>query len=205
MKLLKKKKLLIFDCDGVLFDSHEANIAYFNSCLKKAEYPPLEKELHHKVVYMSVRQLLNEIMSDPCEADRVFRISQEIDYGPFIPLLVPMFDLDGVLTRLKGQYVIAVATNRGKSLEALFAHFNLESYFSYRISVLEARPKPDPDMLLKCVDNFGVRKSEAVYIGDTMSDYDAATNAGIDYIWVGNPMEQPNISSVEDLLQHLND
>jgi len=202
MALLQNKRLLIFDCDGVLFDSHEANIAYINSCLNAAEYPSLGKELHEKIVYMSVRQLIDEVTCDPLEADRIFRICQEIDYKLFIPKLVPLFDFDLVLTRLKKHYSLAVATNRGTSLDSLFAYFKLQRYFSCRISTLEASPKPDPDMLLQCIERFGVKKSEAVYIGDTLSDRIAASNAGIDYIWVGGS-EEPNIGSVKDLLRYI--
>jgi len=56
-------------------------------------------------------------------------------------------------------------------------------------------------MLVKCVNHFGVKKSQAIYIGDTLSDYTAAINAGIDYVWVGNDKEEPNIASVRDLLR----
>jgi phosphoglycolate phosphatase len=201
MAILDNKKLLIFDCDGVLFDSHEANLAYFDRCMKEAHYPPVGEELREKVVYMSVRQLINEIISDQTEAERVFRVCQEIDYSIFIPKLVPLFDFDTVFSRLKRHYHLAVATNRGKSLEALFAHFNLDQYFSFRVSTLDATPKPEPDMLLKCLVHFNIQKSEAVFIGDSISDRDAAANAGIDYIWVRNRQEEPNISSVRDLIQ----
>ncbi|OHD71228.1 MAG: hypothetical protein A2W19_10625 [Spirochaetes bacterium RBG_16_49_21] len=195
--------MLIFDCDGVLFDSHEANLAYFDRCLEEAHYPPVGQDLRDKVVYMSVRQLVSEITSNPEEADRVFRICQDIDYALFIPKLVPKFDFDHVLSRLKKQYHLAIATNRGKSIDTLSVHFNLERYFSYRISTLEALPKPDPDMLLKCLDRYGVKKTEALYLGDSISDLEAASNAGIDYIWVGNGNEAPNITSVKDLLSYL--
>src|SRR5208337_2633085 len=112
MGLLRNKRLLIFDCDGVLFDSHEANIAYFNSCLETSGHPPLDKELQDKVVYMSVRQLIDEIIYDPYEADRIFNACQYVDYAQFIPRLVPLFDFDRVLAGLNQHYTLFMATNR---------------------------------------------------------------------------------------------
>ncbi len=197
--MLHNKRLLIFDCDGVLFDSHEANIAYFNSCLEESGHPPLAEEMHEKVVYMSVRQLLDELIRDPVEADRTFEACQHIDYMRFIPKLRPLFDFDRVLARLRQSYILSIATNRGKSLEALFAHFRLDRYFSYKISTLEAKPKPDPDMLIKCMEHFCAGKSETVYIGDTPNDHAAASNAGIDCILVGETGET-DIKSVDELL-----
>jgi phosphoglycolate phosphatase len=199
MGLLRNKQLLIFDCDGVLFDSHDANIAYFNSCLEASGHPPLEKELQDKVVYMSVRQLIDEIIYDPHEADRIFDACQDVDYSKFIPKLMPLFDFDHVLARLKQSYTLSMATNRGRSLDALFSHFRLERFFSYRISTLEAKPKPDPEMLVKCMERFGAEKSETVYIGDTPNDRAAAINAGIDCILIGGTGES-DIKSVSELL-----
>jgi len=50
------------------------NIAYFDQCLISAGYPPLKKEQHEKVIYMSVRQLLMEIINSAAETDRVLKI-----------------------------------------------------------------------------------------------------------------------------------
>jgi len=50
--ILDNKSLLIFDCDGVLFYSHEANIAYFDQCFDFRRLPSLKKEQHEKVIYI---------------------------------------------------------------------------------------------------------------------------------------------------------
>jgi len=57
-------------------------------------------------------------------------------------------------------------------------------------------------MLIKCIEFFGIQKTEAIYLGDTASDQAAAANAGMDYLWVGGD-NAPGIQSVEDLLQFL--
>jgi len=56
-------------------------------------------------------------------------------------------------------------------------------------------------MLVKCVNHFGVKKSQPYILAIPLSDYTAAINAGIDYVWVGNDKEEPNIASVRDLLR----
>lgn len=196
---LAQKRLIIFDCDGVLIDSQDANINFFNRCLEQGGYPPLRSEDREKVVYMSTRQLIYELIRDPDEADRLFRISQETDYTPFINDVHPLFDFNSVLGALSKDFFLAIATNRGRSLERLVSHFDLERWFRFRISTVDAEPKPHPEMLLKCIGNFGVSKSEALYLGDSVSDKDAALNAGVDYLWVGGT-EEPHIDSVKDLI-----
>jgi phosphoglycolate phosphatase len=202
MNFLTGKRLLIFDCDGVLINANDANLNFFNECLRRGGYPPLPEELHEKVVYQSTKQLMYEMFPDPEEAERMHRISQETDYTPFLDDVRPLFDYAGVLGRLKERFSLAVATNRGRSLERLFNHFSLDTWFDYRVSVIDAEPKPHPEMLLRCVGRFGVQKSEALYLGDSITDREAAINAGIDYLWVGRD-EEPRVSSVADLLECL--
>jgi phosphoglycolate phosphatase len=202
MTLLQQKKLIIFDCDGVLIDSHDANLNFFNSCLVQGGHPPLRGEDREKVVYMSTRQLMSELFTDQAEADRLYRISQETDYTPFLKDVHTLFDFNAVFGALRKKFHLAMATNRGKSLDRLFQYFNLDTWFEFRISTVDAEPKPHPEMLLKCIEFFGMQKTEAIYLGDTASDQTAASNAGIDYLWVGGS-NTPGIQSVKDLLQYL--
>lgn len=202
MTLLQQKKLIIFDCDGVLIDSHDANLNFFNFCLKQGGHPPLREEDREKVVYMSTRQLMFELFTDQTEADRLYRISQETDYTPFLKDVHTLFGFNDVFGALRKQFHLAMATNRGKSLDKLFQYFNLDTWFEFRVSTVDAEPKPHPEMLHKCIEFFGIQKTEAIYLGDTASDQAAAFNAGIDYLWVGGS-NAPGIQSVKDLLQYI--
>jgi phosphoglycolate phosphatase len=201
MNFLHDKRLLIFDCDGVLIDANQANINFFNECLRRGGYPPLSRVLHEKVVYLSTKQLMYEMFA-PEEAERMHRISQETDYTPFLDDVRPLFDYAAVLGQLRERFSLAVATNRGRSLDRLFNHFKLDTWFEFRVSVIDAEPKPHPEMLLRCVDRFGFPKSAALYLGDSATDREAAVNAGIDYLWVGRD-EQPGVRSVAELLDHI--
>jgi phosphoglycolate phosphatase len=202
MELLRNKQLIIFDCDGVLIDSHDANLNFFNSCLIQGGHPPLTEQDREKVIYMSTRQLMYELFPDPAEAERLFLISQETDYTPFLKDVHPLFDFKPVFDALRKQFHLAMATNRGRSLDRLFHYFNLATWFEFRISTVDAEPKPHPEMLLKCLDYFGIQNTKAIYLGDTASDQIAAANASIDYLWVGGN-NTPCIQSVKDLLHYI--
>ncbi len=179
------KKLLIFDCDGVLYNSEKANLSYFMTCLEKAGYNSLSEELIPKVAYLSIRQLASLLTDDVNEVDRIFQISQTIPYDPFISELEPYFDFEKELSLLKQKYYLAVATNRGVSLNKLFKAFNLFDYFHYKVSTLDAEPKPSPDMLQKCMKYFDVTVDESIFIGDAITDREAAESISMDFIMVG--------------------
>ncbi len=196
--LLKNKKLLIFDCDGVLFDSHEANTEFFFTCLRQAGISSIPDEFTEKIRYLSLKQLVSEIFNDPAEADRVHGVSLTVDYAPFLDRLRPLFDFGRVFGTLTMRFHMAVASNRGRSLDQVIGHFGLDEYFHYRVSTVNALPKPDPDMLFKCLDHFNLAGDEAVFFGDSISDYEAAASAGVHYVWVGTG-EEPRISSVSEL------
>lgn len=203
MEKIKNKKLIIFDCDGVLFETAEANLAYFNKCLEIAGYEKVPEEMIHKVQYMSVKQLIDIFITDKIKAERMFELSQSVPYDQFIPEIRANFNFDEILLPLREKYYLAVATNRGRSIDTLFAYFNLYRYFHFKISTINARPKPDPDMIIKCLNYFNINNEEAVFIGDSESDSECAENAAVDFFWYGKDKPQPFISSGIELLKFL--
>ena len=58
----------------------------------------------------------------------------------------------------------------------------LHQYMSAAILAEDTQKhKPDPEPLLKCLERLGISPEEALYIGDTCSDYLTAGNAGVDF------------------------
>ena len=64
----------------------------------------------------------------------------------------------------------------------------LAQYFDLVVSALDvALSKPDPESLNKIIAHFQLRPEEAVYIGDSVVDAEAARRAGIPLIAYKNP------------------
>jgi len=198
--LLENKELLIFDCDGVLFDSHDANVAYFDEALKLCGYNQLPRTYLNKAKYMSLSQLIDEIVDTEEEAREMYNKCIKLPYDPFITMLNPSVDFEKVFGILSSQYRCAIASNRGVSLNKLVKEFSLDTWFDPIVCTVDANPKPDPTMLQLCLEKTSIKNERAVFIGDAHSDYLAAQRASMDFIHVGEMDEVPCISSVDELI-----
>jgi HAD superfamily hydrolase (TIGR01509 family) len=186
-------KLVILDCDGVLFDSFRSNVAYYDAVLEKLGSPPLDeatRELCH--VYSTPQLFAHLYAEDPEKAKEAERIAYAIDYLPFLEFMDPEPGLYEVLRALRASYRVALATNRGRSVPPLMARFGLEGHFDVIATILDVeRPKPAPDMLIHCLERTGMAPEEAVYVGDMENDRIAAEAAGIPFILVGSSNSHP--------------
>lgn len=179
--------LVIFDCDGVLFDSADANIAYYNAVLERLGRPPLDHEWSVRAHFMSSHQLFEAMLGhDPEAFAAARRVGADVDYGPFYRLMIPAPELEAVLAALRARYRLAMATNRGATLPGLMREFQLDRFIELAIGVNDVvNPKPHPEMIEKCLQHFAVAPQAAVYVGDSETDHRAATAAGVHFVAIG--------------------
>lgn len=180
-------RLVIFDCDGVLFDSWAANIAFYDAVLATAGLPPLDEDGRLLCHTLSSPQLYARLFpADSALQQRVAGIARATDYGPFYGVMQPAPALESTLRRLAEHCPLALATNRGTTVAGVVERFALAPFFPIRLGILDVqRPKPAPDLLLACLERARVEASAAVYVGDTELDHAAASAAGVAYVGVG--------------------
>lgn len=176
-------KAVIFDCDGVMFDTVRANTAYYNRLLThfgKSDMTPAQFEyIQMHTVGESIAFLFGN--DDLTQQAQEYR--DTIGYEPFYPLMEIEPDLKPLLKKLRPQFITAIATNRSDTIGRVLEVHGLEGYFDLVISSLDVpRPKPHPDPLLKVTDHFNIKPHQAIYIGDTRLDQEAAHAAGMPLI-----------------------
>lgn len=193
MSLPTTLRAVVFDCDGVLFDSLSANIAYYNAVLTAVGRQPMDEALEHLAHRLSTRQFLEHVFADdPTLIERARAVAQATDYEPFYPLMRPAPGLRRLLAKLQASYRLAMATNRGFTAHEVVRRFALEPYLEFTVGILDVeRPKPHPDMLQLCLQRLQVDPAEALYVGDMISDYEAARAAGMHFIAVGGAVDAP--------------
>lgn len=178
-------KGIIFDCDGVLFESKSANLAYYNEILSHFNEAPVTVDQHdraHICHTAATPQVLLSLLG-PERSKTAIRMVANLDYKKFIPFMIPEPHLFEVIASLAESYPLAVATNRGTSMKEILCHFGLDRYFKVVITSRDVvRPKPFPDMLHLAANHLGMSEKELLFVGDSELDAAAANAAGIPFV-----------------------
>lgn len=181
-------ELVIFDADGVLFDSAESNTAYYNAIFARMGELALSPEEERAGVFMAAMQVFEmRARGDQARLARMREIARTIDFAPFFAMLRPPFVLRPWLLELKRRYRVGLATNRSATTAGLIEHLGLAGVFDAVASAHDkVRPKPAPDIVRLCLERAGVAAHRAVYVGDSPSDAEAAAGAGAHFLGIGD-------------------
>jgi len=181
-------RAVIFDCDGVLFDSWRANVAYYNAVRAALGLPPMDADWERRAHFLATSSVFQEMFGDDrALLERARQIAQTIDYEPFYELMVPVPGLHEVLAHLRPSWRLGMATNRGSTVQEVVRRFGLDAWLDAAVGVLDvARPKPYPDVILACLARLDVTPASGVYVGDAESDLVAARAAGVEFVAIGD-------------------
>jgi HAD superfamily hydrolase (TIGR01509 family) len=208
MNIENQISVVIFDCDGVMFDSRMANVNFYNHILKKFNLPPMNEEDEYFVHIHTAEDSVQQIFKGTRYGTEAEALRTKMDYSPFIKYMLIEPDLKTLLEALKPRYGLGIATNRSNTMEFVLEVFELTAFFDIVVSSLDvSRPKPHPESLYKILDHFSIEPSEAVYIGDSIVDFYTAQAAGVHFIsYKNNALETPyKISRLLDLKNILDD
>lgn len=194
--------LVIFDADGVLFDSTESNTAYYNAIFAAIGEPPMSPEEERAGVFMAAPQVFElRARGDHEKSTRMRAAARGMDSAPFFALLRAPLELRPFLAGLKRRYRLGLATNRSATIPALIDFLGLDGIFDAVASARDAvRPKPAPDIVALCLERADVGARRAVYVGDSETDRIAAEAAGTHFIGVGARVEHAHrIATIAEL------
>ncbi len=201
---------VIFDCDGVLFRSEAANIAFYNAVLERVGEPRLDDIAEVACHTLASAQLFEKYFGErPAVLAQIREAAAAIDYAPFYPLMYPRDGLVDVLKTLGRRRSLGLATNRGKTVHGVLEYFGIAPYFDVALGVLDVeRPKPQPDLLLECLRRLESCAQQAVYVGDQLIDAEAARAAGMRFIGIGPAVADATLTiseltELESLLEGL--
>lgn len=195
-------RVVAFDCDGVLFETVEANRAYYNHILAHFGRPAMDEHQLHYVHIHTVQQCLAHLFADDADRQAAMAFRASIDYGPFLKYLTIEPHLKALLDWMRNRYKTAIATNRTDTMDRLLREFGLADRFDLVVTSLDVeRPKPFPDPLFKILSRFRVEPRQAVFVGDSEVDEATARAAGVPFIAYRNPALEASwhIESLKEL------
>jgi phosphoglycolate phosphatase len=200
-------KVVAFDCDGVLFDTEAANRTYYNHILKHFGKPAMTPEQFVYAHQHTLKETFAYLFNDPETIAAAYAYRQTLDYSAFIKLLKVEPDLVPLLKKIRPGLKTAIATNRSDTMDRLLAEFGLAPYFDLVVTSIDiVQPKPYPDSLLKILEYFDIEPHQALYIGDSQVDAEAARRAKIPFVAFRNAVLPTryhigNLKELEEILE----
>ena len=178
-------ELVIFDCDGVMFDSRGANQAYYNQLLSHFGCPPMDEQATAYVHMHNVFDSMAHIFArhDHISLEQVNEYRNTVDYADFLKYMTMAPDLIDFLKVITPAYRRAISTNRTNTMDMILDIFKLRPWFEMVVTAETApRPKPAPEGLYMILEYFDLTPGQAIYIGDSTVDQDLCATVNMDLI-----------------------
>ena len=200
-----KIRCVIYDCDGVLFDSLEANTKLYNDlCALVGRVPLREEELQYVHTH-TVFEALHFIFGKENDLEKkALESLKQVDLRNYLIYLKMEPHLFQTLEKLKEKGILrAINTNRTTSMKYIMEKYDLWQYFEMVVTALDVKnPKPNPESIEKIIEAFKLKKEEIVFIGDSDVDQQTAKSSGIKFIAYKNK-EIANDALINDHLDLL--
>ena len=179
-------KAVLFDVDGVLINTFEANLRFYQDIMKALGKEPITREIFLKMFHLSFRDTLKTFLNieSKDELEKIIEFSREnISYPKELVQSIP--NVFEVVLKLKDKYKLGIVSSRRNrqtkykipQLQELLPHFDTLVFCE---DVENVKPHPEP--LFLAAKNLGLDPKECVYIGDAETDMHAAEAAGMHMI-----------------------
>ena len=178
---------VIFDVDGTLVDSNDAHAHAWVDALAEAGHDVAFGRVR-PLIGMGGDKVLPELVGldeDSPEGKRIAKRRGEIFRTRYFPAVQGLPGAQELVSHLVREgHALAVASSaRREELEDLLRCAAVARLIKLRTSSSDTEDsKPDPDVVHAALTQLGVDASEAIMIGDTPYDIEAAGRAGVETI-----------------------
>lgn len=177
-------RLAILDFDGTLADTRELVVRTNQEAMRRLGYPIIDAETITGGIGLPLRKAIFRLYPDfPIESlpvwERTYREVFEEMKGDIVPGLFP--NVRETLEVLSGKGVrFTVASARGsKSLNDFLRNMGIAPFIPYVLGVDDVtNTKPDPEPVLKTMQDLSCDPSETLVVGDMPVDIQMGLGAG---------------------------
>jgi HAD superfamily hydrolase (TIGR01509 family) len=180
-------KAVLFDVDGTLVDSNDAHA---HAWVKAFTEAGITVDFAHvrRCIGMGGDKLMPEVSGlaeDSPSGAKIAKRRGEIFTSEFLPKIQPFADAGRLVAAAKrlGLAVVAASSAKKEELDALLEIAGADRLMDAATSSDDAEEsKPDPDIIQAALKRARAKPPEAIMIGDTPYDVEAARRAGVGII-----------------------
>lgn len=182
-----KYRLIVFDWDGTLVDSHSAIAECMQEASRELGLAIPERERAAHVIGLGLHDAMRIVAPDlPAQRYPEFIDAYRRNFLAREDVMRPFPGMQELIDTLQGQRrTLAIATGKSRrGLDRALKATGLEGRFHASRCADETRPKPHPAMLLELMAQLNFSRQEALMVGDTSHDLQMAAAAGVDAVAV---------------------
>lgn len=184
-----KYQLVIFDLDGTILDTLEDLTDSINYALEQSHFPKHTIDEVRYFVGNGIRKLIERAVPTGTDIEKINQVHDCFtDYYKkhCADKTQPYDGIVSVLKELKlAGCKLAVVSNKADYGVQKLCNKYYEGIFDYAVGEREGiRKKPAPDSVNEVLLKLNIKKTSAIYVGDSDVDLETAGNAGMDCIAV---------------------
>lgn len=186
---MKKIKGVIFDVDGVIFDTESMSAEFWKKTLKKYGID-MEKSVYSEIMGRNKAGIVEKFEEFYSQSNLDFwKLSDEkteamvnqLDNNP-IPIMPGVFEILDYLKEKGYKLGVASSTRADRSIKRLKKE-NLYDYFeAFMFGDQVKESKPNPEIFLKTAEKLGIKPEECLILEDSPSGIEAAFKGGFNCI-----------------------
>lgn len=171
----------IFDLDGTLFDTSEANVAAYSQAFKAVNLQ-FNADGYRQIFGLRFEEMMETLAphTDPATRQQIKDYKAKF-YQQNLDLVLPNHGLLSLLEGAQNKYKTAlVTTARRQNVENLLAHFQVSAdLFNLIITGEEVKHgKPDPECYNTAIARLGVKPHDCIIFEDSTVGIAAGQAAG---------------------------
>ena len=190
--MLKKYKIILWDFDGVIMDSNAVRDIGFEKVLDNYPKESIEElmKFHHKngglSRYVKFRFFFEKVLKEKITDEKIQELANSFSVIMKSLLVNPQLLIEDSLNFIKSNHqnynMHIVSGSDQNELRFLCSEMKLSQYFKS----IHGSPTAKKDLVKQVLEVNYYKKDNCILIGDSINDYEAAKDNGIDFAGYNN-------------------